>query len=80
MYRIVQEMGVKTPLCLSTYMYEVIFVCVRVLTCVYPGNVHAALALTPLANLTFASEIYVGDITDKWNATRNCRTCDRANV
>ena len=69
MYRIVQEMRVKTPLCLSTYMYEVIFVCVRVLTCVYPGNVHAALALTLCANLTFASEIIVGDVTDKWDAT-----------
>lgn len=53
-------------------MYEVIFVYVRVLTFVYPGNVHAALALTLRANLTFASEIYVGDITDKWNATRDC--------
>lgn len=50
-------------------MYEVIFVCVRVLTCVYPGNVHAALALTLCANLTFASEIIVGDVTDKWDAT-----------
>ena len=69
---LVQEMGVKPPLCLSTYMYEVIFVYVRVLTFVYPGNVHAALALTLRANLTFASEIYVGDITDKWNATRDC--------
>jgi hypothetical protein len=61
-------------------MYGVIFVYVRVLTSVYPGNVHAALALTLRANLTFASEIYVGDITDEWNATRDCRTCDRANI
>ena len=53
-------------------MYEVIFVCVRVLTCAYPGNVHTALALTLSANLTFASEIYVGEITDEWNATRYC--------
>lgn len=58
----------KTPLCLSTYMYGVIFVYVRVLTSVYPGNVHAALALTLRANLTFASEIIVGDVTDKWDA------------
>ena len=62
-------MGVKLPLCLSTYMYEVIFVYVRVLTCVYPGNVHAALALTLSANLTFASEIIVGDVADKWDGT-----------
>ena len=53
-------------------MYEVIFVYVRGLSCVYPGNVYAALALTLRANLTFASEIIVGDVADKWNATRDC--------
>lgn len=36
------------------------------------GGVRTRLTLTPLANLTFASEIIVGDITDKWNATRDC--------